>query len=64
MPQELGCGESRSPGGGVLEQHLEGGPLMVVGHRVAEGGPEPFNPITLGIVAGGVDEDEMLPLVL
>ncbi len=64
MCHRLGCGESRSRGGGILEQHLEGGPLMGVGHRVAEGGPEPCNPMTIGIVAGGVDEDEVLPLFL
>ena len=63
VPQELGSGESPSPRWWRPEQHLEGGPLMVVGHRVAEGGPEPFNPITVGIVGWGCRRGRGAPLL-
>lgn len=64
VKEDVGRREGVGPAIGVAQQFGERPALMVVGDDLAHRAPQPFNPVAIRVVAGGVDEDQPLVILL
>src|SRR5437870_3479897 len=61
LTENLERGDGVCPGIGILQQWGEGLAGMRMGDGTAEGSPEPFDAIGLGIIGRGVNQHELTP---
>src|SRR6266508_4571140 len=59
LRQHLGWGDRVGPPVGVGQQVLEELTLVGVGDGAAQGAPQPFDAVGVGVVGGGVDQHQL-----